>query len=327
MDKHKVLVVYDIAKTYDDGVTLGWAYWRRAAALKRHAPRDIEIDLCAIGDLHRQLGSKKYDLVFNMEYAAPSGDTIRRHGAIAMVSYNSDERRRHEFWRKAHRDTDWLVINNKSMWEWTGRSSKACCISNGVEIDTYYPKVPIEHRPERVLWCGSTARKKGKGYQEVMQMLEKMLPRDGFEYDFRPINDINREIVFPEDKQVEWYNSGTYVLCAAKSEGTPNTSLEGMASGCVLVTTRVGNAREFGRDRDNCVICDRTPESFMEGLLYAREHKRELSKRGRETMESWAYGPPGHRAQYFYQLFRRAIRDGVNSLKPFSYDEMHWSDI
>ncbi len=150
----------------------------------------------------------------------------------------------------------------------------------------------------------------------------------GFECDFQPVDHVARGKTRTTEEMIEFYNSGSYILCASASEGTPGSSLEGMASGCVLVTTRVGNAMEFGTDGENLIFAERNPQSFLDALIRAREDRERLSANGAELMrEKWSYGDPGERAQWFFALFRRICEDGAASVKPFSYMEKHWSEI
>jgi glycosyltransferase involved in cell wall biosynthesis len=109
-------------------------------------------------------------------------------------------------------------------------------------------------------------------------------------------------------------------------EGTPNPILEGMSCGCVAVSTLVGNLREFGRDGENCLIAERSVASFVEKLEFAREKRRRLSESGLATMKKCGFAWR-ERSQYYYQVWRRVIRDGAHTVRPFRYDETNWQDI
>lgn len=333
MTKHRILVLYDIAKQTDIGL-LGWAYYRRAKSLADHCPDDMQIDIGASDEFSRssrRVG--EYDLIYLLEYAHARlwRRTLLRNNIekpLLVVSHNSDRHRRHELWNEVMEHSDFVVANNRCVWDFFKGPSRTCNISNGVDEDCWHCDVPIADRPHKVLWCGSSSAKKRKGFQDVLMPARGELHRLGFECDFRPIDDINPDIVYPTEKQAAWYNSGSYVVCASGTEGTPNTSLEGMACGCVLVTTLVGNAKEFARHGENCVVFNRSPQGLIDALTFAREHCERLASAGMATMEGgWWYGEPGNRAQYFYQLWRRLIQDGPESVKPFSYMDKHWSDI
>lgn len=324
MTQFRIACIYDVHAESPKG-RIGWAYWRRCSALQKWAPPDFSVDTFQYADVPwARLGD--YHLVYNTEYAAPSRDKIPKHVPL-VISFNSDARRRHGMWPNVQRDATFVCFNNYEAFSFYGKPQRSCCISNGCDIELFRPTVAASARRHRLLWCGSTGPTKGKGYAEVFRPLEEIAAKHGFETDFRPINDIKPEVVYGTEDQVAWYNSGSYILCASLSEGTPGTTLEGMACGCVPVSVPVGNILEMGRDRENCVLVDRTPEAFIRGLEYAREHRARLSAAAVETMRGWSYGPPGHRADYFFQLFRRIITDGPDAIQPFAYNEKHWSQI
>ena len=307
---HRVAIIYDCD---------GWAYHRRALALQKYAPPDFRVDIVTIGKWEWSRG-RQYDLVFNMEYAAPGKGQRDRHcpRVPLVVSYNSDSARRSEFWTRCYHDADLLICNNMDVWDFHGRPERTCCISNGVDTDVFRSVVPIEQREHRVFWCGSTSVKKGKGF-DILRSAHRSLESLGFVPDFRPIDRID-ERVLKTDPLVDLYNQCSYVACMSSTEGTPNFVTEAVACGAVAVSTNVGNIREWGRNRENCVLVERTAESLIEGLLYAREHRVRLSEAGRDELASrWSYGEPGRRAEWYFAAFRRLLDGGT--VRPFTFLE------
>ena len=325
----KVVVLYDVMKETPSGV-LGWAYYKRAKSLQDHAPPDIQVDILSASDFRQAYDSEKMralDLVFLIEYTHVG--FVRQYidwinpNVKLVVSHNSDRHRRHEFWYESLRWADFVIANNQCVFDFFERPARTCAISNGVDTRWWNVQVPIEDRPHRVLWCGSSNPKKQKGYEILMEAKPK-LEALGFECSFRPIDDINERVVFPTDKQAEWYQSGSYVVCTSLSEATPGTSLEGMACGCALVSTHVGAAKEL--PDDSYVRIERNAKDLVRGLREARERREELSERGACLMANrWSYGKPGERANFFFAVFR-ALHEG-REITPFSYAEVDWRDI
>lgn len=326
---YRIMAIHDIHVDTPQG-RLMWAYARRTSALKHYAPPDMEFDTFQYKDVPWHLCGT-YDLVYQTEYAAINRKRIKGHPPRANVplvaSYNSDSRRRLHYWPKAMQESDFLIVNNLEAFNFFKRPQWTCCISNGVCGDTFEYRVPIENRPEKIFWRGSSGPTKGKGWHDVLRPAMQRLGELGFEPDFKPVDDITPDQCATTDRLVDLYNQSSYVVCTSASEGTPNYLLEAASVGCVPVSCRVGNIQELGVDGDNCIFIERTTESLIAGLLRARELKRRLSNRIRESMQSWLYGEPGHRAQWYYALFRRIIEDGFHSVKPFSYHETHWSQI
>ena len=320
---YKLAIIYDVSKETADGTEYGWAYFLRAKSLQKYAPPDFSVDIFAYKDVPWSR-LDNYDCWLNLEYAAPVPRVRTRKPWI--ISFNSDSRRRRQYFPPVKQAASYIVFNNQEAFDYYGRPQNSCCISNGIDMELWYPETVITERPHRLLWCGSSGPTKGKGYAEIFQPLEQIAQQHGFETDFRPINDINEKLVRPYAAQRAWYSGGSYVLCASASEGTPGYFTEGVACGCVGVGVPVGNVLEWGRDRENCVLCERTPEAFIEALRYAREHRERLSAAGQRTIgEGWYYGEPGRRAAYFFNLFRRIIEG--KPPKPFSYMDVSPEDI
>ena len=321
MTKYKVMAIHDVHFDTPKGRLL-WAYARRTAALKRYAPPDFTVDTFKYAEVPWKRAGE-YDLIYQTEYAAIGKNKLKGNrpntDVPIVASYNSDSRRRLEYWRMAMRDSDWLVVNNKEMYDFKEHTPNTCCISNGVCTETFEHRVPIEDRPQKIFWRGSSGWRKGKGWKEVLEPAMKRLRELGFDPDFKTVDEINVEQCATTDEIVDLYNQSSYVVCTSASEGSPNFLLEAASLGCVPVSCNVGNLQEFKRPNENSVIIERTVESLIQGLLYAREHRERLSHSIRETMRNWSYGPPGNRAKVFFDLFRRIING--ETVAPFSYQD------
>lgn len=312
----KILIVYDIP---------GWAYWRRAMALQKFKPEDFEVDIVQATLINHKNAAKNYDLVFVIEYT--HGELavrkIREAGSDipVVVSHNSDGHRRRDLLNLLCHKASFVIVNNQHAYIANGCHPKSCCISNGIDFDLFYPEIPIEEREHRVIWCGSSGLKKKKGYQDILLPMEKKLKRSGITCDLRPIDgngwkdhEPNREIVYDTERQRDWYNSASYVVCSSATEGTPNFVLEAAACGCVPVSTKVGNILEFGRDGVNCVLAKRDSHALAKAVEQAKENRERMSIAVRESLASWSYE---FRAKYFFNLFRKLINK--ERVESFSY--------
>lgn len=319
-----VLISYDVD---------GWAYHRRALALQKFAPEDVRV---TIAD-HRSTPwepvlDHAFDVLFVLDYTHVflwQSKLSERQPFI--MSFNKDHRSRSEEYIRCVTNAPLVIVNNVDRFETNeplpAEPSNVVCISNGVDMDVFKPTIPIEDRPHRCLWTGSSNPNKLKGYQEVISKLPWRLEPFGFSCSFRPIDTVPAKNVLDEAGMVEWYNSGSYVLCASRSEGTPNTILEGMACGCVPVSTIVGNVGEIPGLVGSMVIDDSCDISeFVDAICDARDGRIVLSQLSvsllRDNGWHWA-----DRSQYFYQLFRRVAAEGVESIKPFRYDRIEAQDI
>ena len=319
---YEILITHDVEVESPKG-TLRWAYANRSLALQKYAPPGFRVTRASNSDMRgrwEEVG--KYDLFFNLDYACC--ENIRWHSgkAVLVCSFNRDSHTRREMWDCVTRISDWVVVNNYDRWSGDGVLPNTCCISNGVDTDLWYATRPIAERPHRVVWTGGTGVRKAKGYYEIMEPAAHRLAELGFEISFRPVTDIDQHQVLTQSEMLAWYNDASYVLCVSESEGTPNYILEGMACGCVPVTTNVGNVREFGctGDRQNAVVIERSIEGVIGGLVRARENRERISAEAHRTMhEGWSYGDPARRADYYFRLFRALIERGPKGVRPFCY--------
>jgi hypothetical protein len=307
-----VLIVYDVD---------GWAFHHEASALRRYAPSDIEVHISARDNVGwDEVG--RYDLVFwlpALQLSRARAELSRRGLDVPLVaSYNRGPYKDNDLWLSTLTLADFVIVNNARRWEHSGVAQRTCCIANGVDAEIFRPTVRITDRPHRCLWTGSILQSEIKRYRTVILPLAEELRQRGFECDFRLVDSFRAPATLPE--MAAWYNTGSYILCASIAEGTPNPILEGMSCGCVPVSTLVGNICEFGHEGENCIIAEGTVESFVEKLERARKMREELSENAIATMKSWSYGSGG-RAQFFYQVWRRIVLNGADSIRPFRYDE------
>lgn len=317
MKQHRLLIIHDTEQESTKG-TIGWAFSSRSRAIALYAPPDFLVDRCCSNALPLDK-LPQYDIVFNLEAASPQRDRIKRANpkAILVVSFNNGPgHARKDRWDLVYSQADYVIVNNRLAFNYLPRT---CNISNGVDTDVFRCITPITQREHRVFWTGGRNPKKGKNLQSVIEPARSMAEAAGFIMDIRPVDDITPEQVLTQQEMVAAYNQASYVICCSSHEGTPNIALEGMACGCVLVSTDVGNVPEFGLGMTNYIPIDPNPESLVSGLLAAKRHRERLSSAGVATMHQWSYGHPGNRADYYFALFR-ALLSG-RTPEPFTYLE------
>ena len=305
----KLLVMADVE---------GWAYDRRAKALRKYSPDHWSVDIAYANHLG-SIDFSKYDVVFNIEYwlSRTIRQFVQNSGseAVLVTSHNADHRRCHELFEQSYIVSDFIILNNYEAFVHFEKRDRTCNISNGVDFE-HFGDDGLE-RTDAAVWTGSIQ----KGYKEILLPLQEMTkanlllhPVDGAGWDGVKANE---DKVWPTSRMREWYNSAKVVLCCSETEATPNYLLEGMACGLVPVTTRVGNAMEFGVDGVNCKFCDRTLRSLAEGIDYAIANYDEMSKAAVDTISSWGWH---ERSKLFFDLFERLVQK--ENVKPFSYKDM-----
>lgn len=290
-----------------------WAYAARARALAKYAPDDFLVTIAIWPEL---TAIPPHDLVFNLDSSILKRWSDKPH----VLSWNSDPLRRRERWPRTHAFADWIICNNLAAYHSYGPAERTCAISNGIDADVFRVTMPIADRPDRVFWTGSANPAKAKGY-DILNEAWPELERRGFEVAAFPVESA-ASAQFCTSEMVREYNRSGYVLCLSASDSTPNTTLEGMACGCCLVTTAVGNVLEFAVSSEPIgVIIERSATALISGMESARAMRVRMAEAGCRLMHSkWSYGPPGNRAQVYFDLFRRLIRS--EPISPFSYTDV-----
>lgn len=291
----QLLVIYDRP---------AWCYHRRAEALKRYAPDDFHVEAVPWALISEDWGRlAKFDVVYLLDYvqAAFARCMQRMHAPKTklVVSFNADAKRRRQLWNVVCINSDWVVCVSRERFEKANGWKNCSYIPNGIDCETFQVRTPIEERPHRVLWCGSERSRQVKGYDKFIVPLSKEPRLADFEFDLRLIGPA--EPLRDARLMAAWYNTGSYILCASESEGTANTVLEGVACGCVAVSTAVGQITEWGKPGRNCAVAAPMHDAFVAALLCAREQREALSAAGVAAVQAYDYR---QYAEKYFALFR-----------------------
>lgn len=295
VNKH-IHIVYDAP---------GWAYYHRARALQQNAPRGYEVSIGNSIPSDAQL--RRMDLVFvlcthgarqfRVRILAKAPHVVLVVGVNTGFSSGLNILRLHDI-------CDAVIYNNWGMYRRFGARPGSYQISNGVDLRTFQPTIPLDQRPRRALWLGSMFHRELKGYS-IVSALRDDLESAGVELDLRLVDSTGPGLATPAEMR-DWYNSGILYLVTSRCEGTPNPALEAAACGCVLVATPVGNMPELIRHQWNGVLLrERSPKTILEGVRYACAHLEHLNTNMESVIRQWSWQ---ERAARYFDLFERLIR-------------------
>jgi len=135
---------------------------------------------------------------------------------------------------------------------------------NGIDHDTFRLRAPIQSRRPCVAFLAHTAPV--KGLAEALQVMHRLHdrrpdvellafgggPRPGQLPDFVTY----RRRLLGAELAEQVYNRATVFLCPSQSEGFGFPSLEAMACGAALVSTRNGGVDDFAVDGESALLCD-----------------------------------------------------------------------
>ena len=304
----------------------GWCFGRRARAIQEYAPAgwDVRIEYFGIRPLP-EIAYESADAVFVLDpkKSKPLREIFRaRDIRVPLIaSHNSGPGRPGYGMDETLCAADYVIVNNHAAWAanaYGQRDYRACNISNGVDTRIFYSEIPWGERPNRALWIGSDSKSADdddvKRFRAVLSPLSRVLePAAGISTDFRTVAP---ESALDDDGMRAFYNSGRYLVCASKTEGTPNIALEAAACGCVVVSTPVGNIPELITDGVNGKIVTR-PDTL--GFMDVFEQTPtirwpQMARQIQTDIEKWDWR---HRVPFYYLVFGDLIEG--RPIIPFSY--------
>ena len=295
----------------------GWAFHNQALALQKYAPSDFSVSIAALAsaeDAPIALGDRPVDLVFLWGESKTKAvrDTLqqRRWQSKLVAGWWTGFPYRIGLFNRMRDHADAWIFNNLSTWEAFGRLPRTSMIPNGVDLDGYTVKNPIESRLPKVLWTGSEHYRELKGYDEIMVPVQEKLRAHGIDCELLLV-DPRSAHKRNAAEMADWYNSGTVLVCASRSEGTPNPALEAAACGCTVVSTPVGNMPELIRHGVNGYLVERNADAVATAAQLACENYVRLASAMQQDIQAWHWAD---RSPEFFQVFREVL--GIEQRQP-----------
>lgn len=298
----RVHILYDVE---------GWAYHRRAVALQKYAPDDMEI---SIGASRQFQPSGTHGVLLQLVY----GDLHRVRKMYGngrrpyiVAGYNVGAGYRRERLEQLMHNADHVVFNNRDNWDHHNRPDNSSWISNGVDMNIFRSLGAVRDRRRRAISIGSEYHWKHnddlKGCR-ILRSIRNDLHSKGVQCDWRIVcSDRKGQGRLSQAEMVRWYNDARVYVVASRCEGTPNPALEAAACGCVLVATRVGNMPELIEDGVNGFLVERNPEAICRAVIKACDCYAAMAPVMAKRIVAWDWS---QRATEYYDLFRKLIKEG-----------------
>lgn len=241
-----------------------WAQGRHSAGLQKYAPKGMTVDRFTLKEFRH---SREHDVVYCINLASSSPMMGNRVVAcVASHAWQHEERneanqrtygttrnRNSALGRTLVKRLNGVVCRNRELHRWAARWGKATCIPAGVDTAIFNPGNRKPNKKLRVGWCGQINPERENHFKGFYSVYQPLVERLGHKYEFVH-NPNTAKTANGIQQMAEWYRSLDVFLCTAAAEGTPNPPMEAAASGCVVVSTDVGQIADWDTLRDMGLI-------------------------------------------------------------------------
>lgn len=171
-------------------------------------------------------------------------------------------------------------------------------IHDGVDLEKYTPVNLDRFENSEKITVGWTGNSKFvdsdgdgdmKGVEGIIKPAIQELKDEGYNIE---LNLADRNIkMTPQEEMPKFYNSLEIYVCASKTEGTPLTVLEAMATGVPVISTNVGIVEEaLGEKGKKYIMSNRSKEELkrcIKELMKNRKLLKEISEENLERIKEW----------------------------------------
>jgi glycosyltransferase involved in cell wall biosynthesis len=200
---------------------------------------------------------------------------------------------------------------------WPPLAARMRYIPNFVDLEQFRPPEEPRREPLHILFPRRS--QVNRGSRILGDILERVTARDvrvtwlgeGDPLDTQIIKDLSRRdarLTFTSasfDEMAAWYRGADIcVISTLACEGTSFSCLEGLASGCAVVSTNAGGLSDLVQDGYNGLLVDPFPESIAQALnllIADPEERARLQEAGRRSAASFS-------VQKWRQRWTRVLR-------------------
>lgn len=165
---------------------------------------------------------------------------------------------------------------------------------NGVDNEIFTNELKKTYDPENIV-IGFVAKDREVKRIDLLKKIQNKLKYDT-KISFKPV-------IIPRSYKSKTYNllemskyykNIDFYLCLSNQEGTPNPSLEAASSGCLIITTKVGNMPELIVDKINSYFIDQDVDNITKRIrqiskMTKNEYYSMSKKLKKEIDKNWSW--------------------------------------
>jgi len=198
---------------------------------------------------------------------------------------------------------DFNIVKSNELRKKIKINQKIRIIPNGVNLKTFFPlskdvlrkRLEIDKKRNIILFVANPQRNE-KNYPLAKRACKLLGLSD---VNLRPLYNVNQDILNLH------YNAADVVLLTSYHEGSPNVIKEAMACNCPIVSTDVGDVKEFIGNIEGCYITSYDPEYVAEKIKMALDFSKRT--KGRDRIISMGLDSDST-AKKIINLYKKVIR-------------------
>jgi glycosyltransferase involved in cell wall biosynthesis len=183
-------------------------------------------------------------------------------------------------------------------------------LQDGVAVNEIINKKPKDSNSFVFGWVGNSkwGKKDHKGLETIVRPSIEALKLKGYSVELKIADASVKQI--PHSRMKSFYSEVDCILCASRSEGTPNPVLEASSYGLPWISTDVGIVREVATSSQLEYIVDRDLRDFtnaMEKMINSPETVIKIRTESQANRDFWSWEK---RAAAINNFFENTLKEG-----------------
>jgi glycosyltransferase involved in cell wall biosynthesis len=296
----------------------GWAFHRIAKEIKKYSYKSLEYQIYAIDK--PKSWQRVYDVLSNENdlvhffWRPATKHLVRNHKSKITTSvYDHLDETISDLWRPNNPAiTSFWVSSRRLQDYYAGTNTRIIppVLQDGVAVNEIIDKEPRDSDSFVFGWVGNSmwGNKDHKGLETIVRPSIEELKQKGYSVELNIADASVKQVLHANMKT--FYAGIDCLLCASRSEGTPNPILEASAYGLPWISTDVGIVREVATPSQLEFIVGRDVGDFtiaMEKMINSPESVRKIRNESKENRDFWSWE---NRASAINNFFETTLKEG-----------------
>lgn len=278
----------------------GWAFHRIAKEIKKYSKSNLSYEIYAIDKPKSwqsvyEVLARESDLVHFFWRPATKYLEVIGNSKITTSVYDHLDESIPDLWRPNNPSISSFWVSSKKLQDYylkNGTAVKPKVLQDGVNFINTSRKQRIDKKTHVFGWVGNSkwGNKDHKGLETIIKPSIENLKSKGYSVELSLADASIKQL--PHSEMRIYYSQIDTLLCASRSEGTPNPILEACANGIPWISTNVGIVQEIATSSQLEFIVDRNSMAFtaaMEKMLNSPQKANSIIDEQKLLSDSWSW--------------------------------------